>query len=168
MRESTIMPNNLYENRHIGTDPKEQNEMLSILGYTGKNALEKFIEDVIPNELLSHTETTNELGCEEYFALERLGKFANKNKVYKNYIGMGYCDTITPSVIKRNVLENPGWYTAYTPYQAEISQGRLEALLNFQQMIMDLTGFNLANASLLDEATASAEAMSMEKRLSRS
>ncbi|MFO0318915.1 MAG: aminomethyl-transferring glycine dehydrogenase [Neisseriaceae bacterium] len=159
------MHNNLYENRHIGINLDEQNNILSALGYTN---IDNFINDVIPSDIISDTKTTLEDGLEENIALARLRQFANKNKVYKNYIGMGYYDTITPSVIKRNVFENPGWYTAYTPYQAEISQGRLEALLNFQQMIMDLTGFNLANASLLDEATAAAESMSMARRLSKS
>ena len=99
--------------------------------------------------------------------LTDLKAIANKNKVYNNFIGQGYYNTFVPNVIVRNVLENPGWYTAYTPYQPEIAQGRLEALLNYQQMIIDLTGMELANASLLDEATASAEAMSFCRRASR-
>ena len=93
--------------------------------------------------------------------LDHLQALSKKNKVFKNYIGLGYHDSVTPSVIKRNILENPGWYTAYTPYQAEIAQGRLEALLNFQTMVSDLTGMELSNASLLDESTAAAEAMTM-------
>ena len=148
--------------RHIGANASEQAKMLNTLGF---DDLDNFIANVIPETLFSKTETTNQFGLDEHIALGKLKQMANKNKLVKNLIGMGYYDTITPSVIKRNILENPGWYTAYTPYQAEVSQGRLEALLNFQQMIMDLTGFALANASLLDEATAAAEAMSMARRI---
>jgi glycine dehydrogenase len=151
-----------FATRHIGSNTKEQDTMLHSLGY---NNLDDFINFVVPNHLLSHTGITSQDGLSEYAALQKLNAIMSKNKLYKNYIGMGYSETITPSVIKRNVFENPGWYTAYTPYQAEISQGRLEALLNYQQMVMDLTGFNLANASLLDEATAAAEAMLMAFRI---
>ncbi len=156
------MTHNLFTNRHIGPNISEQKQMLNELGF---NELTEFINKVIPNNILSKTGTTGTQTLQEYQALAKLKAIANKNKVLKNYIGMGYHDTITPSVIKRNVLENPGWYTAYTPYQAEIAQGRLEALMNFQQVILDLTGFDLANASLLDEATAAAESMSMAKRI---
>ena len=104
----------------------------------------------------------------EFEALKKLEDMAKQNKVCRSLIGTGYYDTLTPNVILRNVLQNPGWYTAYTPYQPEISQGRLEALVNFQQMTMDLTGMNLANASMLDEGTAAAEAMTLAKRVSTS
>lgn len=148
--------------RHIGPSFEEQKQMLDCLGY--KNMYD-FIHAVIPLNLFSETGTTEQSGVDEYLALQKISAIAAKNKQFKNFIGMGYSETITPSVIKRNVLENPGWYTAYTPYQAEISQGRLEALLNYQQMVMDLTGFDLANASLLDEATAAAESMLMSQRI---
>ena len=151
-----------FSTRHIGPNTTEQNTMLNVLGY---DSLDDFINFVVPEHLRSRTGTTDQNKLSEYAALQKLNAIMSKNKLYKNYIGMGYSETITPSVIKRNVFENPGWYTAYTPYQAEISQGRLEALLNYQQMIMDLTGFNLANASLLDEATAAAEAMLMAFRI---
>ena len=148
--------------RHIGVSDLEQQKMLNELGF---NDLDSFIKNVIPSAIFSHTNTTNVNSVDEHVALAQLKQMMSKNKLVKNMIGMGYYDTITPSVIKRNVFENPGWYTAYTPYQAEVSQGRLEALLNFQQMIMDLTGFGLANASLLDEATAASEAVSMSRRI---
>jgi glycine dehydrogenase len=151
-----------FISRHIGPNVDEQQIMLDSLGYKD---LDGFINAVIPNDLLSQTGTTGATTIPEHKALQSISKIASKNKLFKNYIGMGYYETITPSVIKRNVLENPGWYTAYTPYQAEISQGRLEALLNYQQMVMDLTGFDLANASLLDEATAAAESMLMSQRI---
>jgi glycine dehydrogenase len=153
---------NFFTQRHIGPNKLEIDEMLSSLGFSD---IDSFISAVIPINLISKSDTTNQPELQEHQALAKLKQHASNNTLYKNYIGMGYYDTITPSVIKRNVLENPAWYTAYTPYQAEISQGRLTALLNFQQMIMDLTGFNLANASLLDEATAAAEAMAMSLRI---
>lgn len=151
-----------FSSRHIGSNKQEQQEILTSLGYTSLN---QFIHDVIPNELLSTTKTTREIGLTEQQALDTLNATLDANVLFKNYIGLGYHDTITPAVIRRNVFENPGWYTAYTPYQAEISQGRLEGLLNYQHLITDLTGFDLANASLLDEATAAAEAMAMAKRI---
>lgn len=148
--------------RHIGLSHDEQAKMLASLGF---NCLDSFISSVIPSELLSLTKTTGEIGLNEDQALSKLSLIMDKNQALKNFVGLGYYDTITPAVIRRNVFENPGWYTAYTPYQAEVSQGRLEALLNYQQMIIDLTGFDLANASLLDEATAAAEAMAMAQRI---
>ncbi|MDD1621084.1 MAG: aminomethyl-transferring glycine dehydrogenase [Methylococcaceae bacterium] len=151
--------------RHIGPDQQQTQDMLALLGL---NELEDLVERVIPANILNHeplklTDTISERAVIKY-----LRKMRERNKVLTSMIGMGYYDTIMPAVIKRNVLENPAWYTAYTPYQAEISQGRLEALLNFQQMIIDLTGMEIANASLLDEATAAAEAMVMSRRLSKS
>lgn len=151
-----------FSSRHIGSNLPEQQEILTTLGY---NNLTTFIHDVIPHELLSQTKTTREIALSEQQALDKLNAMLEPNALFKNYVGLGYYDTITPAVIRRNVFENPGWYTAYTPYQAEISQGRLEGLLNYQQMITDLTGFDLANASLLDEATAAAEAMAMAQRI---
>ncbi len=151
--------------RHIGSNPFQQQEMLAALGL---DQLQDLIEEAVPSSILASeplklTETISERAVIKY-----LRKMRNRNKVYTSLIGMGYYDTIMPAVIKRNVLENPGWYTAYTPYQAEVSQGRLEALLTFQQMVCDLTAMELANASLLDEATAAAEAMTMSRRLSKS
>ena len=150
--------------RHIGPDAQQTRAMLAELGL---NELEELVEKVIPpgilnSEPLKLTETISERTVIKY-----LRDMRERNRVLVSMIGMGYYDTIMPAVIKRNVLENPGWYTAYTSYQAEISQGRLEALLNFQQMIIDLTGMEIANASLLDEATAAAEAMTMSRRLAK-
>ncbi|GAB3298273.1 aminomethyl-transferring glycine dehydrogenase [Pseudidiomarina andamanensis] len=151
--------------RHIGPSADETKAMLAELGVS---SLEVLTRDTVPGAIrrdpfLSVGEPMNERE-----ALAKLKGIASKNKVYKSFIGMGYYDTLVPNVILRNVLENPGWYTAYTPYQPEIAQGRLEAILNFQQMTMDLTGLELASASLLDEATAAAEAMAMSKRVSKS
>jgi glycine dehydrogenase len=151
--------------RHIGPDEGQTRAMLAELGL---NELEDLVATVLPpsivsKETLKLTDTISERAVIKY-----LRRMRERNKVLVSMIGMGYYDTIMPAVIKRNVLENPGWYTAYTPYQAEVSQGRLEALLTFQQMIMDLTGMELANASLLDEATAAAEAMAMSRRLAKS
>ena len=153
---------NDFSTRHIGINPTEQSSILAELGYQD---LDGFISDVIPAELLSLSKTTRQVGLSEDQALAELAAMIDANKLHKNYIGLGYSDSITPAVIRRNVFENPGWYTAYTPYQAEIAQGRLQALLNYQQMVSDLTGFDLANASLLDEATAAAEAMAMARRI---
>ncbi len=158
------MKHNTYENRHIGSSQTEQTQILTHLGYQN---ITQFIDNVIPETIKTNNlHTTHEEGCDEYTALQKLKSYANKNCILKNYIGLGYSDTITPAVIKRNVFENPGWYTAYTPYQAEISQGRLEALLNYQQMITDLTGFAVSNASLLDEGTAAGESMLMAYKIS--
>jgi glycine dehydrogenase len=151
--------------RHIGPNPLQTTEMLAALGL---NELEDIIEQAIPANILNHDPLKLTETMSERAVIKHLRKMRGRNKVFTSMIGMGYYDTVMPAVIKRNVLENPGWYTAYTPYQAEVSQGRLEALLNFQQVIIDLTGMELANASLLDEATAAAEAMTMSRRLSKS
>jgi glycine dehydrogenase len=147
-----------FSSRHIGPNLKEKSEMLKAAGMA---SISELIDKTIPSHIrLSGELKISEAMSEEVY-LQHVTELGKKNKVFKSFIGLGYNETIVPSVILRNVLENPGWYTAYTPYQAEISQGRLEALLNFQTMIMELTGMEIANASLLDEATAAAEAMIM-------
>lgn len=147
-----------FEFRHIGPDENEIKQMVTDCGF---NSLDELIDKTIPSDIRLKNNLNLEEALSEYEFITRLKKIASKNKVYKSYIGMGYYPTILPAVIQRNIFENPGWYTQYTPYQAEIAQGRLEALLNFQTVITDLTGFKIANASLLDEATAAAEAMLM-------
>jgi glycine dehydrogenase len=147
-----------FVNRHIGPDENNINEMLKTINV---DSLDDLINETIPSQIRLNKELNLDNPVTEYRFLENLKKIARKNKVFKSYIGMGYHPTRTPGVIQRNILENPGWYTQYTPYQAEISQGRLEALMNFQTMVIDLTGLPIANASLLDEGTAAAEAMSM-------
>jgi glycine dehydrogenase len=154
-----------FMHRHIGPNPQQIQEMLVELGLTD---LEEIIEQALPDDIINHEPLKLTETISESAVIKHMHKARERNKVFTSMIGMGYYDTIMPAVIKRNVLENPGWYTAYTPYQAEVSQGRLEALLNFQQMVVDLTGMELANASLLDEATAAAEAMTMSRRLSKS
>lgn len=149
---------NEFQQRHIGPDENEIAEMLEVIG---KPSLESLINDTIPAAIRLRDPIADPYPQSEYEYLQELKKIANKNKVFRSYIGQGYYGAITPSVILRNIFENPGWYTQYTPYQAEISQGRLESLLNFQTLVTDLTGLPLANASLLDEATAAAEAMTM-------
>jgi glycine dehydrogenase len=147
-----------FVDRHIGPD---ENDIKKMLGVIGVKSLDELIEKTLPKSIRLKDKLELTEPMTEYELLLHLKSIASKNKVFKNYIGLGYYPTITPGVIRRNILENPGWYTQYTPYQAEISQGRLEALLNFQTMIIDLTGMPIANASLLDEATAAAEAMGM-------
>ncbi len=144
--------------RHNGP---RQHDVKAMLKKIGANSLDELINETIPAKIRLKKPLNIPAGLTEYQYHKHLRAIATKNKVFKTYIGLGYFNTIVPPVVQRNVLENPGWYTAYTPYQAEISQGRLEALLNFQTMIMDLTGMKIANASLLDEATAAAEAMAM-------
>jgi len=147
-----------FERRHIGPDASETATMLHAIGLP---TLDTLIDHTIPELIRKRQPLNISPAMNEYEYLQHIQNIAAKNKVFKTYIGLGYYGTITPSVILRNIFENPGWYTAYTPYQAEIAQGRLEALLNFQTMVLDLTGMELANASLLDEATAAAEAMHM-------
>jgi len=151
-----------FARRHIGPDADDQAAMLAMLGLA---SLDDLVDRVVPGSIRSTASLALGAGCTETEALDRIGRIAAKNEVLTSLIGLGYSGTITPPVIRRNVLENPAWYTAYTPYQPEISQGRLEALLNFQTMVADLAGMDLANASLLDEGTAAAEAMTMLHRL---
>ena len=160
MSESNISPVNQtnFQNRHIGVTSNDLSSMLEVIGVS---SLSELISQTIPKDILSYKKINLPPAHTESQALQKLAQIIQKNQVYKSYIGMGYYPTVTPPVIQRNILENPGWYTQYTPYQAEIAQGRLEALLNFQTMVCDLTGMPLANASLLDEATAASEAMSM-------
>jgi glycine dehydrogenase len=150
--------------RHIGPDASQTSAMLATLGV---DSLAELIEKTVPAAIRQETTKQLQGSLPEQQALAELKAIASRNQVFKSYIGMGYHDTYVPNVILRNVLENPGWYTAYTPYQPEIAQGRLEGLLNFQQMIIDLTGMDMANASLLDEGTAAAEAMAMCKRVAK-
>ena len=150
--------------RHIGTSEEEQSKMLKVLGYT---SLDELISKTVPEKILFTDNLDIGEPNSEYEALRKLKNLSKKNMIFSNYIGMGYYGTYTPNVIIRNILENPGWYTSYTPYQPEVAQGRLEMLLNFQQMIVDFTGMDIANASLLDEGTAAAEAMGLSYRLDK-
>ncbi|MEN9457187.1 MAG: hypothetical protein RL210_2706 [Pseudomonadota bacterium] len=150
--------------RHIGPSESERAAMLKEIG---ASSLDDLVAQTVPESIRLQQPLAVAGAQNEHEALSALKAVASKNKVQRSLIGMGYYDTITPKVVLRNVFENPGWYTAYTPYQAEIAQGRLEALLNYQQMVIDLTGLELANASLLDEATAAAEAMAMARRISK-
>ncbi|MHA7115818.1 aminomethyl-transferring glycine dehydrogenase [Pseudomonas promysalinigenes] len=155
---------NPFLRRHLGPDASEQQAMLNALGLSSRSEL---IEQTVPPGIRLNRALDLPPALDEQAALAKLAAYAEQNQVWTSLIGMGYHGTVTPTVILRNVLENPGWYTAYTPYQPEIAQGRLEALLNFQQMVIDLSGLALANASLLDEATAAAEAMALAKRVAR-
>ena len=156
---------NSFSRRHIGIDQKVSAEMLKDIGFS---SMDDFIQSIVPKNIYSpeSLNLSSELSEEE--ALRYLEKISKKNKVYKTYIGQGFYNSVTPAPIIRNIFENPGWYTSYTPYQPEIAQGRLEALINYQTMICDLTGMEIANASLLDEPTAAAEAMTLAKRISKS
>src|SRR6202521_5529100 len=156
--EAAIPPAESFVPRHVGPDERDVAEMLKTLGFASLDAL---IDATIPARIRFRGGLDLPEGMTEPEVLAYFRSLAAKNQVFRSFIGMGYSDCVTPPVIQRNILENPGWYTAYTPYQAEIAQGRLEALLNFQTMVIDLTGLEIANASLLDEATAAAEAMTM-------
>src|SRR5690348_791332 len=147
-----------FVDRHIGPDTRDVVEMLQVLG---KGTLDALIDATVPASIRLSRPLDLPPGRSEHGLLQELQQIAARNQVFRSYLGMGYADTVTPPVIQRNVLENPGWYTQNTPYQPEISQGRLEALLNYQTMVIDLTGLPVANASLLDESTAAAEAMTL-------
>ncbi len=162
---SALEQHDEFIGRHIGPCASEMAAMLAAIG---ADSLEQLIDQTVPAAIRLAADLPLPAPRREHEALADLKAIASKNVVNKSCIGMGYYDTLTPKVILRNVMENPGWYTAYTPYQAEIAQGRLEALMNFQQMVVDLTGLEIANASLLDEATAAAEAMTMARRVSKS
>src|SRR4051812_36257997 len=152
------MTTDKFVSRHNGPREKEVKAMLKKIG---ASSIDELINQTVPEKIRLKKPLNVAQAMSEYHYLKHLKALGKKNKVFRSYIGLGYYNSILPSVIQRNVLENPGWYTAYTPYQAEIAQGRLEAILNFQTMVMDLTAMPLANASLLDEATAAAEALFM-------
>ena len=160
----TLQQNDEFIARHIGPDQRQINIMLETLGL---HTLQELIDSTVPDSIALRRPLALDAPMSEAQTLQKLRQIAASNTTRRSFIGMGYYDTITPNVILRNVLENPGWYTAYTPYQPEVSQGRLETLLTFQQMTLDLTGMDLANASLLDEATAAAEAMALANRVSK-
>ena len=146
--------NGTFESRHLGPNEAEIEQMLKVIG---ADSIATLLNETIPPDIALQNELNLPDGISEHEFLTEMQRVSLKNKLYDTYIGLGYHPTITPAVIQRNILENPGWYTAYTPYQAEIAQGRLEALFNFQTVVTDLTGMELANASLLDESTAAAE-----------
>ena len=152
------MTNDFLSRRHNGIGPKDEETMLRKIGVS---SLDELIDKTIPSNIRLKEPLDLPKPMTEYEFAQHIAQLASKNKLYTTYIGMGWYGTITPAVIQRNVFENPVWYTSYTPYQTEVSQGRLEALMNFQTAISDLTGMPLANCSLLDEATAAAEAVTM-------
>ena len=164
MTKDTNARNEFLE-RHIGPREVDVRAMLDAVGY---QSLEALCDAALPESIHSDQPLNLPDPLNEVDAIERIRSIANLNKPLKSLIGLGYHNTITPAVVVRRVLENPAWYTAYTPYQPEISQGRLEALLNYQTMVCDLTGMEIANSSLLDESTAAAEAMTMARRLAKS
>src|SRR6202047_1014591 len=160
-RKPAIEPATTFARRHIGPAPRDVAAMLETVGAKNLNAL---MAETLPSSIRQKAPLDLGRALSETEALSHMGELAAQNQVFTSLIGQGYCGTLLPAVIQRNILENPAWYTAYTPYQPEISQGRLEALFNFQTMISDLTGLDVANASLLDEATAAAEAMALAER----
>ena len=164
LSSSRLGPTDTFPRRHLGPTEADIQEMLATLGLQSLNAL---VDATVPEGIRLSKPLSLGPPRGEHEVLGELRRLAGRNQVFRSLIGMGYHDCVTPPIIQRNVLENPGWYTQYTPYQAEIAQGRLEALLNFQTMVADLTGLPLANASLLDEATAAAEAMSMCRGITR-
>jgi len=164
MLNDPSIPNG-FESRHIGPSPQDMSAMLETIGVS---SLDELIAQTVPDDIRQRAPLDLGTALSETEALEKARELAARNLVLTSLIGQGYYGTILPPVIQRNILESPAWYTAYTPYQPEISQGRLEALLNFQTMIADLTALDIANASLLDEATAAAEAMAMAQRISQS
>src|SRR6476660_954956 len=159
---AALAPPESFIPRHIGPSAEDIEKMVSAIGFASLDAL---IDATIPEKIRFRTALALPAGRAEHEVLADFRAIAAKNRVYRSFIGMGYSDCVTPPVIQRNIIENPAWYTAYTPYQAEIAQGRLQALLNFQTMVIDLTGMEIANASLLDEGTAAAEAMFMQYSL---
>ncbi|MCU0242810.1 MAG: aminomethyl-transferring glycine dehydrogenase, partial [Vicinamibacteria bacterium] len=161
---SRFLPSDTFPRRHLGPSEAEIGAMLKTIGV---QSLDQLIDETVPDAIRLRRPLDLDAGQSESAAARELARLAGRNQIFRNYIGLGYSDCLTPAVIARNILENPGWYTQYTPYQAEIAQGRLEALLNFQTMVAELTALPLANASLLDEATAAAEAMHMCRALSR-
>ena len=152
------MKTNAFALRHIGPRPTDLEQMFKTVNV--KN-IEQLIDETFPDAIRLKEELQLEPAMTEYEYLAHVQEMGNKNKVFRSFIGLGYHEPVSPAAIIRNVFENPGWYTAYTPYQAEIAQGRLEALLNFQTTVIELTGMEIANASLLDEGTAAAEAMAL-------
>src|SRR6266516_1519748 len=160
--EDAIPAAQSFVRRHVGPDERDVAEMLKLLGFSSLDAL---IDATVPRKIRLREGLSLPTGLTELEVLTYFRALAAKNQVFRSFIGMGYSDCVTPPVIQRNIIDNPGWYTAYTPYQAEIAQGRLEALITFQTMVMDLTALEIANASLLDEATAAAEAMTMSYAL---
>jgi glycine dehydrogenase len=153
-----VEPLDTFARRHLGSSTEDVSAMLDSLGIEN---LDELVDRALPPDIRLQEPLDLPTAASESETLAELRRIASRNRVFRSFIGQGYYPTLTPTVILRNILENPGWYTQYTPYQAEISQGRLEALLNFQTMVADLTGLEITNASLLDEATAAAEAMTM-------